>query len=313
MSNLSVEPLSPTETQYQLDVNAYCTIAAFTILMWEYLITLDQEIIAFWGTRTWAWFLFALNRYSSLASCVPIMLEFFWTTSSTHKLETFHQWYTIAAQAVVGALLIMRTYALYGKSRVLLLLMLGVAAGVCAIGAWILFSGKGSPNDPNTLVVDIGCAIALDIASRRLGHAWTGMLVFDVLIFGLTAYKALMVSRNERSKGLLFLLIRDGIVMILSNIGNIMSFLPYLRGVGTSFTNLTPMPSISSVMISRLMLNLRKHKPHDDDSWRTADSTTINYDGPFSTVYEPYYPPSAPRVEENPDDVVLEERRGGEP
>ncbi|KAJ4478013.1 hypothetical protein C8R41DRAFT_292746 [Lentinula lateritia] len=84
------------------------------------------------------------------------------------------------------------------------------------------------------------------------------MLLFDFLVFSLTLYKALTLQRDGRMT-LLSVLMRDGTiyfgVMAISIIGNILTFLlgsSQTRGMATTFTN-----AISSIMISRLMFNLR--------------------------------------------------------
>ncbi|KAF9479461.1 hypothetical protein BDN70DRAFT_689934 [Pholiota conissans] len=105
----------------------------------------------------------------------------------------------------------------------------------------------------------MGCGVSLTHNQAiRLGAAWSGMLGFDALVFGMTLYKSLKLVR-EPGVNLLSVLLRDGsiyfAVMMASNLGNILTFVfggPFMRGVATTFTNV-----ISSIMISRLMLNLR--------------------------------------------------------
>lgn len=65
--------------------------------------------------------------------------------------------------------------------------------------------------------------------------------------------------------------------------------------------------SISSVMISRLMLNLRDHKLMGP--LRTADSTTL-YDAPISTMVEPYYAPSTRNAASRADDLIIAQDEG---
>ncbi|KAJ7460074.1 hypothetical protein B0H11DRAFT_53660 [Mycena galericulata] len=334
MSNSSPNPdLGAAEVQFEFNVNYYISITSFTILFYEYILTLDQEILAYWGTRiTWPTLLFYLNRYTSLIGNVPIVFEYFWTANTPnklqarcHALQTYHQYYAIVAQAFVAAMLIMRTYALYERNKKLLWLMVAVAVAAALVGAVLLFSGKGNSDDLNNRFVEVGCASGLILStSRRLGFAWTGLLLFDCMIFVLTVSKAVVVSREQRG-GLLFLLMRDGslyfLVMVFSNCGNILSFIyagPYERGVGTTFTNV-----ISSVMISRLMLNLRDHK--NMASMRTADSTTLWDQAPITTVLEPYYAQSTSgaygsrgvddTLTQDANDIHLEEwpRGRGEP
>ncbi|KAJ7129081.1 hypothetical protein C8R46DRAFT_1143742 [Mycena filopes] len=287
--------LTAAEIQFELNVNAYLSLAAFTILFYDYLLTVDREIIAYWGAvRTWATSLFFVNRYVSIAAGIPVIVEYYWTTDDPAKvaicsmLQTYHQYYAIVAQIFVAAILIMRTYALYERSRRVLIFLLVVAGAAASVGAYIIFSGKGNTDDFRDIVVRVGCASGLDIEqSRRIGFAWTGMLIFDLVIFGFTSAKALTLSR-EKKGGLMDLLFRDGsvyfLVIIASNLGNIISFMyagPYARGVATTFTNI-----LSQVMVSRLMLNLRLHRR--DPTMRTAASTTL-HDMPITTVVDEYY------------------------
>ncbi|KAG6835540.1 hypothetical protein H0H93_000391 [Arthromyces matolae] len=93
-----------------------------------------------------------------------------------------------------------------------------------------------------------------------LAVAWIGLLGFDCAVFGLTVFKTLTLRKTAmHGANLLNLLLRDGTtyfgVMIISNIANMLSLIygqTYTRGVLTPFTNI-----ISSILISRLMLNLR--------------------------------------------------------
>ncbi|KAJ7041559.1 hypothetical protein C8F04DRAFT_1079241 [Mycena alexandri] len=250
--------LSAAEIQFELNVNAYLSLTAFTILFYDYILTIDREVLAYSGAaRTWATSLFYVNRYASIGASLPVVVQYFWTTENPKKvaicstLQTYHQYFAIVAQAFVAAILIMRTYALYERSRRVLIVCLTVAAAAAIVGAYIIFSGKGNSHDLNDIIIRVGCASGLDVEqSRRIGYAWTGMLAFDLVIFGFTVAKALALSREQRG-GLLVLLVRDGslyfLVIVASNSGNIISFMyagPYTRGVATTFTNI-----ISSVMM----------------------------------------------------------------
>ncbi|KAF8157131.1 hypothetical protein B0H34DRAFT_712330 [Crassisporium funariophilum] len=186
-----------------------------------------------------------------------------------------HQYLAIAIQLVVACkssnlcrndplrcslvgMLIMRTYALYERSRKVLALYIGVSAVAVAVGCWAVLGGK-TTHKPQDTSVPIGCGVSLThYQAIRLGAAWGGMLVFDFLVFAMTLYKSLTLPRTAGTN-LLSVLFRDGAiyfgVMMAANLGNILTFMyggPYTRGVATTFTNI-----ISSVMISRLMLNLR--------------------------------------------------------
>ncbi|KAG5734046.1 hypothetical protein E4T56_gene9467, partial [Termitomyces sp. T112] len=94
-----------------------------------------------------------------------------------------------------------------------------------------------------------------------LGNAWIAMLMFDILIFGMTLYGSWQRGRGG-DRSLLHILLRDGAIYfgIMAFVGlmNIVTFYVspnYQRGFVTTFANI-----ISSTMISRLMLNLRDPK-----------------------------------------------------
>lgn len=136
----------------------------------------------------------------------------------------------------------------------------------------------------------IGCGVILNREkSIRFGAAWGGMLVFDSLVFCMTLYKSVISSRRPNGENILRILMRDGAiyfgVIVVFNVANILTFVlggPLTRGVGTIFTNI-----ISSVMISRLMLNLRCPS-HASNEKGTALITSTNYNPDLTFVVSDY-------------------------
>ncbi|KJA21530.1 hypothetical protein HYPSUDRAFT_67659 [Hypholoma sublateritium FD-334 SS-4] len=234
-----------------MQVNQYFTLISITLVVYDYYLTFAEEVDRFWmgGPLNWASGLFYLNRYVVLVGHIPVMVEFFWKTTAASKMQSYHQYLAIAIQLIVASMLIMRMYALYERRRRVLGLYICVSLVVAGIGLWAVLGAKDTHG--REVNFPVGCSAALT-HDERLGAAWTGMLVFDALVFGMTLYKSLALVRSSPEINLLTVLLRDGAVMMASNLGNILTFLPFTRGVVTTFTNV-----ISSVMISRLMLNLR--------------------------------------------------------
>ncbi|KAJ7245668.1 hypothetical protein B0H12DRAFT_1235779 [Mycena haematopus] len=173
--------------------------------------------------------------------------------SRCRALHSYHEWFAVSSQIVIGVMLILRTYALYERNRRVLALMVFVSVGGVAVGA-----SKPGDEVPQ-LDLDIGCSTGLTSAqSIGLAAAWAGMGFFDCTIFLLTLYKAFSRFRAP-GLDLVTVLLRDGSiyfgVILLVNLSNILTFVvagPYARGAPTTLAN-----AISSVMITRLMLNLR--------------------------------------------------------
>ncbi|KAJ7152015.1 hypothetical protein C8R46DRAFT_1121750 [Mycena filopes] len=274
--------LNSVQIQSQLNSNYYFNLVSFTILFYDYFLTLNWEISRYWGSAwTWPNILFFANRYGTLIGNIPVVIQYFWTHESTAQktltcqhLESYHQYFIIVTQIMVAAMLILRTYALYERSRRVLALMIAVTIGATGVALWSVVTGKAGTND-NNLHLYFGCNYPISQAQGdRLAIAWADIAIFDCMIFLLTLYK--VFSRHRPGADLLAVLLRDGTiyfgVMVMSNLSNILTFVlgsPYTRGIATTFTNI-----ISSILISRLMLNLRD-PALSYMSGRGSGSTTI--------------------------------------
>jgi hypothetical protein len=69
------------------NTNYFLNLVAFTLLYYEYFITLELEVSRFWGLRlNVPNVLFFANRYGMLLGTIPIVVQYFWTTEPTpHK------------------------------------------------------------------------------------------------------------------------------------------------------------------------------------------------------------------------------------
>ncbi|KAJ7484802.1 hypothetical protein B0H11DRAFT_2018781 [Mycena galericulata] len=249
--------MNSSDIQTEVNSGYYLGAIAFTLLFYDYFLTFEWEISRYWSSKiTWPTFLFFLNRYGTLLGNIPVVIQTFWTTPSTpEKSASYHQYFLIGIQVVVGALLILRTYALYERNNRVLAFMLVIGVGTAGVCIWrSLVDDKSLLQDGSNLGLDIGCKYAIT-ASQSVGLiiAWMALVLFDCMIFFLTLYRAL--SRRSPGAHLLTVLLRDGTpdcVMVISNASTILTFADYDRSVATTFAN-----TISSIMISRLMLNLR--------------------------------------------------------
>jgi len=253
----------------------YIDIASFVILYYDYALSLSAEVERFWTQRrfSWASLFFYLNRYISLFGHVPIIMEQFWdvrtpnSTAICSILASYHEYLAVTVQVIVGVLLIMRIYALYDRSLKVLLLFLACALAVFISGIWSVFSEHSSDgatvHQQPTCIPPLGHSEAI-----RFAALWTALLALDLLVFGMTWYKAvtwykvMSLSTSGVRRPLFHILLRDGTVyfgiMAIASLVNIISFFvlgDYGRGLVTTLANI-----ISSTMMSRLMLNLRDPK-----------------------------------------------------
>ncbi|KAF5349274.1 hypothetical protein D9756_009430 [Leucocoprinus leucothites] len=249
---------------------------------------------------TWASLFFFLNRYLTIVSHIPVMLEYFWEAAgngtredeyesciskpdsndhdrlSCYQLQIYHQCMVLTTQALNACMMIMRVHALYERKTWVVILYLVVCCSVIGVAAWAInASARSTHTYPVVVPVPYGCGLPLGVKecffwqagpsiARQfkfyidIAAAWSGELVFDILVFGMTLYKTLRLPRGG-GNGLLSQLMRDGAIyfgaMVMVTVGNILCLLlggPLSRGSATMITNV-----ISSLAVSRLMLNLR--------------------------------------------------------
>ncbi|KAI8972586.1 hypothetical protein BD414DRAFT_540227 [Trametes punicea] len=268
-------------------VNRILSSIAFTLLYYDFVLTFRQEVERYWsGTLSWPSFLFFLNRYMSIMSHIPVIVEFFGIIPESRiAFQQYHRVISMVIQAVVAALLLLRTYALYGRDRRILKLLLAIVGVGAIISVWVIIKGHGAQRPTVMQVQGIsqaGCDLTLSQeeyvhtsrASRKvvnfltialpprrgseLAIAWSAILVFDGTVVVLTLLQALKVGRAWRG-GYYRVMLRDGTiyfgVLFVCYLSNILAYAvaePVHKGVSTSITNV-----MSTTLIARLMLNIR--------------------------------------------------------
>ncbi|KAJ6571563.1 hypothetical protein B0H19DRAFT_662613 [Mycena capillaripes] len=267
-----IESLSDAEIHRQLEISRFLVFIPLTLAVYDYVLTFEEEVSRYWGTHlTWGTVLFYINRYSAIFGTVPVLAEMLLTTTDSRKsavcdgFTQYHEYFALASQILVSTMLIMRTYALYERNKPVLAFMIFVTFCAVVSAVYLLLSGHSRDVlDPH--LKSFGCpSPTTHDTNIRTAGAWSGMLVFDVMIFLLTVYKCYkyVVHNGSPLSGSLFaVLFRDGacyfIIMIAANAANIATYTmggPIISGSGTTAVNV-----LSSILMSRLMLNLRD--PH---------------------------------------------------
>jgi len=281
-----LSPLLPPNVAHtfaQPQSSEIIAVAALTILYYDYILTLLDEIDRYWPPRrlSWASSFFYLNRYLVLLGHCPIALAFFWSSTSVNRVHTcLHLWnyrfyLLLLIQIVIGVLLIMRVYALYRHNKWIL-------GALCCIAIFVIvFSALEGANKLTANVSGLppmGCLIPTSQKeATKIANGLTSLLAFDVIIFGLTAYKSW--TRNPMGSDiLLHILFRDGAiyfgVVALANIAVIIALRlasPYHKTGLTTATNI-----LSSIVISRIMLNLRDPKLLTDTQSNSSTSIEVS-------------------------------------
>ncbi|KAG1843090.1 hypothetical protein C8R48DRAFT_736949 [Suillus tomentosus] len=225
------------------------------------MVTLPEEIMFIWRRpKAMSAVLFLVNRYVAVLGNVSDLIGNFLPVSPEvcSKYLVVVEALRFFQQIFICLTLALRTYALYGRSRRLLIWM-GIISLVLLAGAL-----AGTFGDDSDAAVDAGDCyeIYTTATTVRHGMAWVAMFIYELLIFVLTIFKAWktrglrfsLISRRD----LLNVIFQDGVMyfagMTLVNLSNILTYLcgsEILKGNLGSFTT-----CMSVTLISRLMLNL---------------------------------------------------------
>ncbi|KAI0665123.1 hypothetical protein C8Q70DRAFT_1049292 [Cubamyces menziesii] len=228
---------------YSVRFDTSLTLSAFTILYYDYAMTVLSEIQYYWSPPklSTSFVLFAVNRYIGLLGPIPVFFEYFFLTTESYSL----------AMPSSSALPSSLRHDESGNRR----------NTADSSNSAVLTSKSPLTTDIQLDFHYPRCNLSLtDDQGVHLALAWSAMLWFDTIIFLLTFFKAIQM-RREMSGGLLEILFRDGTIyygiLVAVNMVNIITFLKTppdtpMKGMATTMTNV-----LSVTLTSRLMLNLR--------------------------------------------------------
>ncbi|KAI0754216.1 hypothetical protein C8Q80DRAFT_1216364 [Daedaleopsis nitida] len=212
--------------QFDFD-NRVVAAVAFTILYYDFLLTISAEVERFWkGRFSWVSIVFLANRYLSALSHIPVVFQFF---------------------AILPDPICDRRVVFF------LVIILVIGGG---LSVWtILTTVRNHQHDSTVIQTSAG-------AGRRSYYAvtWGVMLIFDAVVFVLTLARTVKVAIWWH-RGFFYLILRDGkllrandgcMVLIVCHLTNVMTF-----AVGD--LRLTCTCRLSSTLITRMMLNVRDH------------------------------------------------------
>jgi hypothetical protein len=257
--------ITDSEAQ-QILLCTYAVLAGNSILIYDHVITLPEEIAFIWRRpKTLSAMLFLLNRYLALLGiiCSMVVQNFLVSDEICSKYTMYRQLDILIQGTIICIIMAIRTYALYSCSQRLLTwmsIMIVALVGVACAVTFAQVSGDAA------ILPGIGCyEVYTAETAARVGLAWVALFVFDSLIFILTVYRicktrGLPWSSLINRRNVIDVIFQDGVMyfgaMVLINIPNILTYYSGSVAIRGSLCNFTS--CISVTLISRMMLNLHK-------------------------------------------------------
>lgn len=253
--------------QTTLRLTYYSILVPNTILIYDHMATLTEEISFIWcRPKMLSAALFLINRYIALLGNIYGLIGYF-LPDSIESCPTYilsRQVLVFLQAFIVCLILALRTYALYGRSKRVLALMVFII---------LAFVGGASADTfglyPRTVInLPLGYCYQVYTAETtiRLGVTWVALSVYEWIIFVFTVSRIfkirglLRLSLTKSRRNIIAVMFQDGAMylgaMTLFNIPNILTYYcgsALIRGSLSTFTS-----CISVTLISRLMLNLHK-------------------------------------------------------
>lgn len=267
----------------QLLFHLYAALVANSILIYDHMVTLPEEITFIWcHPKMLSAMFFLVNRYVALIGNIYGLFNDFLPATSYESCSRYLQvreFFIFLQQIIVCIILTLRIHALYGRNRRLLGCML--IFGFALLGG--ASAGTFYPGDNSNTVAyipgdDCHNSFTAETAARY-GLAWVAVFVYELFIFVLTIFRTCKTRGFRQlfssNRNIIDIIFQDGAMyfaaMTLINIPNILSYYcgSYItRGNLATFTG-----CMSVTLVSRLVVNLHKSTDHG------IFSTAIRDDG----------------------------------
>jgi len=242
-------------------------VVNITIWLFDYSLTLGSEVSHMWTSKlSLSKVLFFLSRYSP-AFDVPVLMYYSTVSNLSfehcYQLQAASSWGTVFGMAVAEAILILRTYALSGRRRSVLIFfttiwVIGVSASIVLLEFFLLSATYGPP--PSPLIP--GCHLIRGNAIFA-GIPFVIVLLNDTLIMIYTVWIGFKNYRHSRNP-LILGLYRDGIMyyffLCIISIVNVATLLQAPMPMAQLFNTLLRV--LHSVLSTRILLHVRdiEHK-----------------------------------------------------
>ncbi|KAJ7833416.1 hypothetical protein B0H14DRAFT_1165465 [Mycena olivaceomarginata] len=283
--NPTVDDLTIAQDE-RLVVSLY--IAAFVILVYDYLLTFGDEVTYVWipgraANRGARWFLFV--RYLSMGVNIAMLGTTLtkYPPEVCNRIHAVREFLLVVQQFTVGCTMILRVYAMYNLDKRVLACLLVPALVTVGIGVWSVLPDNTNGPSHDIIITFLGCHTPLSRThDHRLAAAWGAELGCETIALCLTIYRSIKRVRVPRifsysSVSLWEIMLRDGVmyfsVVCLVNLANILMY--YFGDFATAGSLGWPTASISVVMITRVMLHLHAAAVQADNQLYSSSTTRL--------------------------------------
>jgi len=239
------------------------TVSAVALLWHDWLLTFDDEVEFIWKQR-WGMgkVLYILNRFVPMVDLLILAISYSEVSINMSLCRPWwyiDTWLSIMGFLVMDVVLLLRTWALWNRSkRILAILLISIIISALSAGGASLYASIVVTTDVATVDNIRPCGSSFPNVKPLYG-IWAGLILYDSVVMLLILIKAIPVFLTMPLSPTLKTFFQDGfiyyIIIFAAAFANILmiSFAP-----GELATTLfTFHRSMSSLLGSRMILNLR--------------------------------------------------------
>lgn len=244
--------------------------AMYAVALWDWVISLPKEYRRIYkAPMSLIKVLYYCNRYYTLANLVVVLYGFNSMMTET-ECQRFYKWEpglasftTIFAEAI----LVVRTYALWGKNKYILAVLLIGLITECFVLFFAVTQFHAVPTRDPTDPSSRGACIA---GGGPGGHDWSmaywvSPIVMDTLMLILTSVRALQYRHRGVNSSIFSTFVKDGILYFVVVFGvNLINTIFYsLPSQALQAINSPMSLLMTSIMCSHIVLSLRGEEKAD--------------------------------------------------
>ncbi|KAH9854767.1 hypothetical protein C2E23DRAFT_725762 [Lenzites betulinus] len=258
----------------ELQTTFYVGIASFTVLIWDHLITLPDEIEYVWKRhKSPLIYLFFLNRYLTPLGFIVNLFG-----ASTHERSLsirrcnhfvrYEGSMTVIGINVAALMMLLRIYAMYERNKLIVGFVTALFIVELGVNAWLLTNGIGTlPSMVSIHACGKLTGVACSKGPIASASAWLPLL-FDTVVLILTLNRTYTGIMNPTAGRIMRTLLKEGlmyysVIFVITLILTLM-----IVSAPDGLKNVTAQTEylMTVAMMSRITLHLKKHADAPTDS-----------------------------------------------
>ncbi|RPD62481.1 hypothetical protein L227DRAFT_609683 [Lentinus tigrinus ALCF2SS1-6] len=266
----------------ELRTTFYVGLASFTVLVWDHLVTLPDEIEYIWkrqkGPLIW---LFFINRYLTPLGFIVNLIAYL---SDLFTPEVNVRSMTVIGINTTALMMLLRVYAMYEKRKSIVLFVGLIFCVEFGTNAWLLTHGVAVRHTAGihacTMIFDSD-RVKGAIASAS---AWLP-LIYDTIVLALTLWRAHPGKHRVTVGRIMRIMVKEGLLYysVIFTITFILTLM--IVSAPDGLKNITAQTEylMTVAMMSRITLHLKKQMHDGWDSYGLFGTTTTDVASPYLT------------------------------